>query len=147
MKRIGLVVDDDQSTRFVLSRALAELGFKVVSAEDGSEVPGLIAAQHFDLLVMDLYMPGMNGFELLRQLRRPHSGFLPAPQTSPAVRVLVVSGESHPASIANAKALGADEYLVKPVDLELFDRTVRRLLSRERTVPSSEKHPTTTRPN
>jgi hypothetical protein len=55
MKRTGLVVDDDQSTRFVLSRALRELGFNVVSAEDGSDVPGLIVAQRFDLLVLDLY--------------------------------------------------------------------------------------------
>ena len=126
-KRV-LVVDDDDATRFVLARALDGLGLQVVVAEDGAEVPDIIAAELFDLLVVDLYMPGMNGFELLRQLRRPATGFLPAPRTSPAVQVLVVSGESHSASIANAKALGANAYLVKPVDLDVLDRTVRELL-------------------
>ena len=128
MSKRVLVVDDDDSTRFVLARALDALGLQVVVAEDGAEVPELIAEQPFDLLVVDLYMPGMNGFELLRQLRRPATGFLPAPRTSSAVHVLVVSGESHSASIANAKALGANAYLVKPVDVDLLDRTVRDLI-------------------
>jgi two-component system, NtrC family, nitrogen regulation response regulator GlnG len=131
MRKLGLVVDDDDSTRFVLSRALKELGFSVIAAEDGAEVPELIASHRFDLLVLDLYMPGMNGFELLRRVRRPDPGFLPLPRTPAGVRVLVVSGESHPASIANAKALGADGYLVKPIDVEVFDETVRKLLGAE----------------
>ena len=126
-KRV-LVVDDDDGTRFVLARALDGLGVQVVVAEDGADVPDLVAAHPFDLLVVDLYMPGMNGFEVLRQLRRPAPGFLPAPRTSSGVQVLVVSGESHSASIANAKALGANAYLVKPLDLDTFDRTVRQLL-------------------
>ena len=128
MKKSALIVDDDESTRFVLSHALDVLGLQVVVAEDGAEVPDLMADQRFDLLVIDLYMPGMNGFELLRRIRRPAPGFLPVPQTSSAVRVVVVSGESHSASIANAKALGADAYLVKPVDIDELHRTVRALL-------------------
>lgn len=123
-----LVVDDDDSTRFVLSRALENLGIDVIRAEDGADVADLIAAHHFDLLVVDLYMPGMNGFEVLRHLRQPDPGFLPAPRTPPTVPVLVISGEGHPASIANAKARGADKYLVKPVDIDEFESTVRQLL-------------------
>src|SRR5262249_7716790 len=119
-----LVVDDDGGTRFVFARALEDLGCHVIVADDGADVPELIATEDFDLLVIDLSMPGMNGFELLRRLRRPVSGLLPAPRTSPAVRVLVVSAEGHPASIANARALGADDYLVKPVDMDQFDRAV-----------------------
>ncbi len=123
-----LVVDDDDSTRFVLSRALEGLGIAVIRADDGADVAELVAANHFDLLVVDLYMPGMNGFEVLRRLRQPDPGFLPAPRTSPQVPVLVISGESHPASIANAKARGADAYLVKPLDIDTFENTVRELL-------------------
>lgn len=129
MVRTILVVDDDESTRFVLSHALEDLGFRVVVADDGADVPDLLSAYEFALLVVDLYMPGMNGFELLRRIRRGDGGVIPVGHTPPNVRVLVVSGESHQASIDNAKSLGADEYLSKPVDVELFERTVRRLLS------------------
>jgi CheY-like chemotaxis protein len=124
-----LVVDDHDSTRFVLSRTLEGLGIAVMRAGDGAEVAELMAANRFDLLVVDLYMPGMNGFEVLRRVRQPDAGFLPAPRTAPTVPVLVISGESHPASIANAKARGANAYLVKPLDIDDFETTVRRLLS------------------
>ncbi len=126
MKNI-LIVDDDESTRFVLSRALEDIGYRVVAADDGAEVPGLLASQRFDLLVLDLYMPGMNGFEVLRQIRR-RPARVPPPATTGAVRVLVVSGESYAASVANAKALGADGYLTKPIDVEAFQISVRTLL-------------------
>src|ERR1700687_4380322 len=96
MKQTVLVVDDDDSTRFVLAQTLKQLGCRVVSASDGAEVPDLLAQYAFDLLVIDLYMPGMDGFELLRRVRRTTS-FLPTPRTSATVRVLVVSGENNPA--------------------------------------------------
>ncbi len=128
MTKSVLIVDDDESTRFVLSRGLEALGLRAIVVEDGAEVPDLLAGQRFDLVVIDLYMPGMNGFELLRRIRRPDPGFLPTPQTPSVVRVVVVSGESNSASIANAKALGADAYLVKPVDIDELHRTVRALL-------------------
>jgi two-component system, OmpR family, response regulator len=136
--KTALVVDDDSSTRFVLSRTLANLGFRVVVAEDGAEVPELIASRRFDLLVLDLYMPGMNGFGVLRRIRQPDPGFLPVPRTPSSVVVIVVSGESHPASIANAKALGADEYLVKPIDIDGFEETVSRLLAPEAPVKRND---------
>jgi CheY-like chemotaxis protein len=128
MKRSVLIVDDDESTRSVLARALDVLGLRVVLAEDGAEVPELLVGQRFDLLVVDLYMPGMNGFELLRQIRRPDPGFLPTPRTTSTVRVMILSGESSSASIAHAKALGADAYLVKPFDIDELQQTVRTLL-------------------
>ena len=130
MKRTALVVDDDEGTRFVLKHALEDIGLDVVVAEDGADVSDLLVERAFDVLVLDLYMPGMNGFELLRRLRR-HDPDLPAATRTPAtVPVLVVSGESQPASIANATRLGADAYLVKPVDIQLLAQTVRQLLAR-----------------
>lgn len=129
MKRSVLVVDDDDSSRFVLAEILKGLGFHVVSAEDGAEVPELLLQHRFDLLVVDLYMSGMNGFELLRRIRRPEVGVLSGGQTSSRVPILVVSGESQPASIANARRLGADAYLVKPVDVDELASTVTAVLS------------------
>jgi len=123
-----LVADDDDSTRFVLARAVEGLGCRVLVAADGAEVPELLAQHAVDLLIVDLYMPGLNGFGVLRRIRQPDPGFLPAPRTPPSVPVLVVSGESSPASIANAMARGADDYIVKPVDIDQLEATVRRLL-------------------
>ncbi len=127
-----LVVDDDASTRFVLSRILEGLGYHVRVAEDGVEVPEMIAKERFDLLVIDLYMPGMNGFELLRQIRKPQAGLLPAPRTPSDVPIVVVSGECAPDSIANVKSLGADRHIPKPVDLHRFEGEIRAALRAHR---------------
>ncbi len=127
MKRSVLIVDDDESTRFVLSRALEGMGWEVIATDDGADVPALIASHCFDLLLLDLYMPGMNGFEVLRQIRHERVA-VPAGRTLPNVPVLVVSGEAYAASLRNAKALGADGYLVKPVDLGTLERTVEELV-------------------
>jgi CheY-like chemotaxis protein len=129
MKRV-LVVDDDDSSRFVISRTVTNLGCRVTVADDGSAVPELLRDQQFDLLILDLYMPGMNGFEVLRQIRQGDLGPTPVTGAHSSARVLVVSGESYPGSMANARALGADEYLVKPVDVDLLEQTVQRLLRR-----------------
>lgn len=123
-----LVVDDDASTRFILSKAVEGLGYRAVVAEDGTDVPELVAKERFDLLVLDLYMPGMNGFELMRQIRKPVAGLLPAPRTPSNVPVLIVSGESDPDSLANIKSLGADYHLSKPIDLTEFEERVRTAL-------------------
>jgi len=123
-----LLVDDDASMRFVLSSALRELGARVTVLEDGAEVPEAVASHHFDLVVMDLYMGGMNGFEVLRRLRRPEEGRLGGGPTACDVPVVVVSGETDSASVANAKARGANEFLSKPVDLALLESTIRNLL-------------------
>lgn len=123
-----LLVDDDESMRFVLSNALRNLGARVTVLEDGAEVPEAVASRHYDLVVMDLYMGGMNGFEVLRRLRKPEEGRLGGGPTSCDVPVVVVSGETDAASVANARARGANEYLFKPVDLGQLETTVRDLL-------------------
>ena len=132
MKRSVLIIDDDESTRFVLSRTLEGMGWRVVVAEDGADVPSLTASQRFDLLLLDLYMPGMNGFEVLRQIRRGPT-VVAAGRTPPSVRVLIVSGEAYAASVQNAKMLGADGYLMKPVDVDVLERTVRAVVRQPRT--------------
>ena len=128
MRTSALVVDDDDSIRFLLSRALQGLGIEVDAVDDGSEVMPLLATRRFDLLVIDLYMPGMNGFEILRQVRRINPAALPRMRTPADVPVLVVSGEVEPATIANARRLGADAQLPKPVDILAFEDAVRRLV-------------------
>lgn len=127
-KRV-LVADDDPAVRFVVSRTLEGLGCRVRAVEDGADVPEAMLDEAFHLLILDLYMPGMNGFEVLRQVRRRLPGLLPAPRTPADVRVLVLSSESHAASIEHARAAGADAYLTKPFDIDDLADRVRRLLS------------------
>jgi len=128
MRRTVLVVDDDESTRFVLSRVMEDLGCTVVAIDDGAEVADLVAHQRFDLVVLDLHMPGMNGLEVLRQLRRPEGWTGPSRPSAPPAPVVIVSAERYPASIAHARRLGAAAYLGKPVDLALLEYTARHLL-------------------
>lgn len=127
-KKSVLVVDDDASTRFVLGRTLEGMGYQARVVEDGVDVREIIAKERFDLLVIDLYMPGMNGFELLRQIRKPSAGLLPQPKTPSDVPIIVVSGECAAESVANIRSLGADLHLPKPLDLDGFEAHVRATL-------------------
>jgi two-component system nitrogen regulation response regulator GlnG len=139
MRTSALVVDDDDSIRFILSKALEGMGIDVTAVDDGSEVMPLVASRHFDLLVIDLYMPGMNGFEVLRQVRHADPTTLPRPRTRSDVPVLVVSGEVEAATVANAKRLGATAQLPKPVDIDAFESAVRGLVGGDR--PSAAPTP------
>lgn len=127
-KRV-LVVDDDPSIRLVLEHALASDGYHVTTCDDGTEVSELIASNRYDLIVLDLYMPGMNGFEVLRQLREPASGMLPARRTASSVKVLVISAHSDEATTAFVVKQGADASLAKPFDLTELLQTARSLLA------------------
>jgi len=123
-----LIADDDPGVRFVVSRTVERLGCRVRVLEDGADVPEAVCDERFNLLVLDLYMPGMNGFEVLRQLRRRDPDLLPAPKTPRDVRVLILSSENNAASIEHARAAGADSYLTKPFDIdELADRVLQLL--------------------
>lgn len=72
MTRI-LVVDDDRTTRHVLSKVLTSAGFTAKVAKDGVEALKLLRTHRFDLLLLDVWMPRMSGLELLAQLRRRKS--------------------------------------------------------------------------
>ena len=123
-----LVVDDDPSIRLVMEHALATQGYAVETCDDGSEVLTRLALTHFDLVVLDLYMPGMNGFEVLRQIRASARGLLPAPQTPPTVKILVVSAHSDEATMQFVLKRGADTCLAKPFDLSDLLRAARQLI-------------------
>lgn len=122
-----LVVDDDPSIRLVIEHALAGEGYEVSTCDDGSEVMDRLARTRFDLVVLDLYMPGMNGFEVLRQIRARPLGMLPKPQTPPTVKILVISAHSDPATTHFVLKRGADTCLAKPFDLDDLLQAARQL--------------------
>lgn len=120
-----LIVDDDSSTRFVIAEAMRGIGWNVTEVDDGCEVEEQLRADRFDLVILDLYMPGMNGFEVLRRLRSRSESALHRWKTPATVSVAVLSGAGNREALEFAKKIGADACLTKPFDLEDLYRFVR----------------------
>ncbi len=110
----ALVVDDDRSIRTVLRTVLRDEGWAVQEVEDGAVVEEQLQAHRYQLVMLDLYMPGMNGFEVLRRIRHPHAGLWKTPST---VGIIVLSGAAGENGLSFAARLGADACLQKPFDI------------------------------
>lgn len=110
-------MDDDRSVRFVVREALRAHGWEVEEVDDGAQVEERLESTRYDLLLLDLYMPGMNGYEVLRRIRQPHAGVLPLWKTRPDVRIVVLSGAAGQGGLDFAERLGADSCLKKPFDV------------------------------
>ncbi|MEY2644110.1 MAG: hypothetical protein RLZZ611_759 [Cyanobacteriota bacterium] len=117
-----LVVEDDDTIRETVSEALTLEGFAVTAAADGQQAWQLLSDASFDLVVLDLMLPGLNGLDLTRRLRA-------APQ-SPLI--LVVSARDSETDRVLGLELGADDYLVKPFGLRELAARCRALLRRQR---------------
>jgi len=103
-----LVVDDSSLVRMYYRAALEQAGYEVEQAMNGLEAMEKALAGRFDLLIVDVNMPKMDGFSFLRELRRSGTpaGLVPA---------LVISTEAGEQDVAEARSAGANYYLVKPV--------------------------------
>jgi CheY-like chemotaxis protein/anti-sigma regulatory factor (Ser/Thr protein kinase) len=118
MKKI-LVVDDDQTTRHVLRRVLSSAGFSTTVAKDGVDGLKALKSKRFDLLLLDVWMPRMNGLEML--------GKLPAKKTRP--RVVVMTSDEAPQTLLEAVRKQAFKYVHKPVEAIALLHTVREVLA------------------
>jgi two-component system chemotaxis response regulator CheY len=103
-----LVVDDSSLVRLYYYGALEKAGFVVEQAINGIEAIEKVLAQEFDLLIVDVNMPGMDGFSFVRDLRRRNEDVAALP-------VLIITTEAGEQDFADARAAGANYYLVKPV--------------------------------
>ncbi|HVO28305.1 MAG TPA: response regulator [Candidatus Margulisiibacteriota bacterium] len=123
-----LIVDDDKKFLTFLTRTLKRGGFYVMTAHDGCEVPDLLKQSRVDVLLLDLQMPGMNGWEVMRQLRtKPSNGGSNEPPYVP--KVVVLSGRNEDETAAFVRRLGADAYLTKPSWGDQILATVRGVLT------------------
>lgn len=102
-----LVVEDHAPTRMALARLIRQAGAEVVTARDGEEGLGYLLTQHFDVLLTDLRMPVMDGFELVHHCMR-------LPETHRPNRIIAISGEYEAGALHNA-AVG---FLPKPFQLD-----------------------------
>jgi signal transduction histidine kinase len=129
-----LVVDDDQVTRSLMRATLEAAEFTVIEAGDGEEALRLCETRRPDLLIVDVMMPGMDGFELCRELRqRPDWAYVP---------ILMATGLEDIASITKAYEAGATDFIAKPIQWLVLSQRVRYMLraseAQERLVASMQ---------
>ncbi len=117
-----LVVDDDPAVREVLGEGLSHRGYRVVTAPNGVEGLRLARTEQPALVIADVLMPGLNGWELCRQVRDD-----PALASIP---FLFLSSVSDPSDRAHGLSLGADDYVPKPVNLRELEIRILRVLRR-----------------
>jgi two-component system KDP operon response regulator KdpE len=103
-----LVVDDEPPIRRFLRTSLTAQGYRVIEAEDGPSALGQLRRNAVDILVLDLGMPGMDGFEVIKQVRDSGS----------AVPIIVLSVRSDEAGKVRALDMGADDYVSKPFGMD-----------------------------
>ena len=113
-----MVVDDEDSIRQSLSDVLKDEGFKVISARDGQEALKLLDSTQPDLILLDIWMPGMDGTEVLKRIKTAR----------PGLQVIMISGHGNIEAAVKAIKLGAYDYIEKPLSLEGILLTVKRAL-------------------
>lgn len=115
-----LVVEDDINTRKLMCAVLKQNGFEPLQAEDGVAALEFMDKQHIDLVILDLMMPKMDGYELTRQLRLSWEN-LP---------ILMVTAKQEPKDKRQGFLAGTDDYMTKPVDEQEMVLRIKALLRR-----------------
>ncbi|MDL1893035.1 response regulator [Sphingobacteriales bacterium CHB3] len=118
-KRRILVVDDEDALRTVLSAELNSEGYEVGTAADGMEALDELQKGAYDLVLLDIKMPNMNGFEVLKVIKERHAG----------TKVIMLTGFADLKNAIESKKLGAEDFVSKPYDLVDLLTTIDRVMS------------------
>ena len=127
-----LVVDDDEANRDMLSRRLERLGYRGALAEDGRAALSKIAAESFDLILLDIVMPEMDGYEVLLRLK--------ADETQRHVPAIVLSASDELDTAVRCIELGAEDYLPKPIDAVLLRARIGACLEKKYLHDQEQQH-------
>ena len=119
-----LVVDDDKNIRILMKEILEEENYTVSTAADGNAALEVMDKEHIDLVILDIMMPNMDGYEFTKVLRECQND-LP---------ILMVSAKQLPADRKKGYRLGIDDYMSKPVDEEEMLLRIKNLLRRAKIV-------------
>ena len=119
-----LVVDDDRNTRRLMRAVLEPEGYTVAEAENGEDALGVLDREHVDLVILDIMMPVMDGYEFTRTLRDNRND-LP---------ILMVTARQLPDDRYTGFMVGTDDYITKPIDKKEMLLRIRALLRRSRIV-------------
>jgi two-component system phosphate regulon response regulator OmpR len=120
-----LVVDDDRRIRDLLSRFLHGEGYRVTTADNAADARAKLGSLSFDLLVLDVMMPGETGFQLAKSLRE-----------SSAVPILMLTARAEADSRIQGLELGADDYVSKPFEPRELSLRIANILKRTITAPA-----------
>ena len=121
-----LVVEDDKNTRKLMEAVLSQNGYEPVPACDGVEALDILDKKHIDLILLDIMMPRMDGYEFTEIIRgNPALGDIP---------ILMVTAKETPADKKKGFIIGTDDYMVKPVDEDEMILRIAALLRRSRIV-------------
>ncbi len=118
-KRRILVVDDEEALRTVLSGELASEGYEVNTAADGDEAIADLKKASYDLLLLDIKMPRVNGFEVLKFVK----------EQKPGTKVVMLTAFADLKNAIESKKLGAEDFVSKPYDLVDLLTTIERVLN------------------
>jgi len=121
-----LIADDDPTMRGFLRESLLAEGFKVIEAVDGAQTVSLFTSHKPDLILLDVSMPGMDGFEACAAIRR-----LPGGDVTP---ILMLTGLDDYESVSKAYEAGATDFSVKPINVLVLIHRVRYMLRARRTL-------------
>ena len=115
-----LVIEDDETMRVALKRIFERDGYKVICAADGTQLSTVLDETMADLIIMDIGLPWINGYELAKLLKE-HEELRKIP-------LVFVSGKTSELDVKRGFDVGADDYIKKPFDVEVIRKTVRTLL-------------------
>ena len=118
-----VVVDDDVLIRETMRLALDHAGYFVIAVGEPGRALATVRAEKPDLVIMDLYMPGFDGRELIRSMKSD-------PETA-ATPVILFTGSSEPIDVVSGLASGALEYLAKPIDGEVLIAKIEHILKKK----------------
>ncbi|CUU01952.1 Response regulator receiver domain-containing protein [Candidatus Thermokryptus mobilis] len=115
-----LVVDDEEALRYLLSTELAAEGYEVETAGDGDEAIEAIKQKDYDVVLLDIKMPRVDGFEVLKFIK----------QNKPEIKVIMLTAYADVKNAIEALKLGASDFVSKPYDLEDILTSINRALGK-----------------
>lgn len=119
MKRI-LVAEDNRLILETVAHSLSREGYEIIKAEDGRDCMAKLETNDVDLIITDLYMPNLNGLEVISKLNSEQKSVIP---------IMVLSAAGAEENVLKAFDMGADDYMVKPFSLIELNVRVKKLLS------------------
>ncbi|MEA4928031.1 MAG: response regulator transcription factor [Candidatus Limiplasma sp.] len=119
-----LVVEDNLNARILMEKVLRRDGYEVFTAGDGREALAVMDEQHIDIVLLDIMMPGMDGYAFTQELR----------ENGVNTPILMVTAKQLPADKHKGFLVGTDDYMTKPVDMEEMLLRIRALLRRAQIV-------------
>ncbi len=121
MKKRVLIVDDEEDIRNSISYLIKRMGFESALARDGREAIRLLKNEKFDLVIMDIFMPGMSGIDCVKEIRKN-------PKTKNQKIVFLTVAQVVESGKEEMNKLKPADYILKPIELEDFEKRIKKIL-------------------